>query len=324
MGGGQEEVTIKILLHTNSLNRRGTTVSTIDYAKWLRQEFDYECIISYTDSDFKMEDVNTAPEVKREIEKKFELRPIRSITDIETVTKDVDFAYFQRSGYKDFLPKNTRTGVHSVFAVDEPHGDVYAYISSWLSHYMSDFKTPYVPYIVDLPKATGNFRKHLGISDEQIVIGRYGGYTTFDLDFAKQAVRVITDHRKDVVFLMLNTKPFILHNNVIYLKPIYDLQKKSNFINTCDGFLHARIGGESFGLSILEPLLFNKPVLSWYNGTDKNHLELFAGTGLLYDHRNLIRKLLNIRRFNGTYAAIVEQFNPYTVINKFKEVFLVN
>lgn len=315
---------MKILLHTNSLNRRGTTVSVVNYARWLRQEFSYECIISYNDFVYEMEDVNTVPEVKRKIEEEFELRAIRNITDIDTVTKDVDFAYFQRSGHKDFLPKNTRTGVHSVFAVHEPHGDVYAYISRWLSDYMTDRIAPYVPYIVDLPKPTGSFRRHLGISDEQIVIGRYGGYTTFDLDFAKQAIELITKHRNDIVFLMLNTRPFLFHKNVIHIEAIYDLQKKSNFIGTCDGFLHARTSGESFGLSVIEPLLFNKPVLCWSDGVDRHHVDLLAGTGLLYNHRNLVRKLVNIRRFNESYAAIAEQFNPRSVIHRFREVFLCN
>ena len=44
------------------------------------------------------------------------------------------------------------------------------------------------------------------------------------------------------------------------LEKIIDKHKKVKFINTCDAMLWARSGGETFGLSIAEFSIKNKPV----------------------------------------------------------------
>ena len=72
------------------------------------------------------------------------------------------------------------------------------------------------------------------------------------------------------------------HPNIIYLDPIFDLQEKSNFIATCDVMLHARGGGESFGLSIAEFFFHNKPVLAPNFGGDQNHLIMIINRISLY------------------------------------------
>ena len=198
---------------------------------------------------------------------------------------------------------------------------MYAYISDWLSKKMTNGVSPHVPHIVDLPEATSDYREKFNIKDK-IVIGRFGGYYKFDITFVRNAVKEVIERSKDHVFLFVNTMPFIKHPQVIFVDSVVDLQKKSNFINTCDGFIHARQEGESFGLALCESLFHNKPTLSWNGGRDQHHIQLLKGTDLLYDESTIVDKILNIKDFKGDYKSIVKKFNPTTVINQFKEVFI--
>jgi hypothetical protein len=109
---------------------------------------------------------------------------------------------------------------------------------------------------------------------------------------------------------------------VIHVNAIVDPLQKSNFINTCNGFIHARAQGESFGLSICESLHLNKPVLAFNGGIDRHHIDLLSSTDLLYSKGNVKEKILSIKDFKGDYRGLVTKFNPVTVIEKFNEVFL--
>lgn len=313
---------MRILLHTDNLNYRGTTVSILDYARWLRREFHYECIIACNKDYHPSPDIKTQPEILKNIRNEFEVRLVRP-ANIDSVVWDVDVSYFLRSGEKDFLPSCSKAVVHAVFPVLDPHGSVYAYISSWLSEELSGGVIPYVPHMLDLPEPTGNFRKNLGISDEQIVVGRYGGHTTFDIQFVKKKIAELASTDNRFIFLFLNTQPFVNHPNVKYIDPVYDPQIKSNFIDTCDVFVHGRQMGESFGLSVCEPLSFNKPVLCWAGGRDRHHVKLLAGSGLLYDEADFSEKLLAFaERPRNEVSHLVEEFRPLPVIRKFHSVFL--
>ena len=188
---------------------------------------------------------------------------------------------------------------------------------------MSGGSVPYVPHIVDLPTPNADYRKHFGIRDDQIVVGRIGGYYTFDITFVKQYIAQLVEKTDRFVFLFAGTSPFYAHKNVKYINEFSDLQKKSNFINSCDVMLHARQRGESFGLSIAEFLSLNKPVLAWNNGHDLNHLEMLKDSGLLYnDNIHLDHILNNIHNFKEDWTKRVAEFKPDVVMKKFNEVFL--
>jgi glycosyltransferase involved in cell wall biosynthesis len=130
---------------------------------------------------------------------------------------------------------------------------------------------------------------------------------------------------ENYVFLFASTSPFIDHPNVKFINEIHNLQKKSNFINTCDAMLHGRQLGESFGLSIAEFLALNKPVMAWGKGLDLNHVDMLKDSGLLYnDQVELKEMLLNIKDFTNKedWSKRVEQYNPTAVMTKFNEVFM--
>ena len=312
---------MKILFHTNQINFRGTTVAIADYAKYNQEILGNESVIGYNSDIMNIEDGKTEFDALNYLKKYFELRPYKFI-EIDRSLSDIDFAYFLRAGNNEPTPKSVRSGVHAVFQYNEPHGDVYAYISKWLSCKMSDSLLPYVPHIVTLPEPKKNYRSFLNIKPEQVVIGRLGGLTTFDIPFVKEAIIEIVKANNKFVFLFLNTKPFISHPNIKYINAVVDPQQKSDFINTCDGFVHARQQGESFGLAICECLLLNKPVLAFNGGIDRHHIDLLQKTDLLYDRENVKEKLLSITDFKRDWKELVEEFNPKDTMKKFQDVFL--
>ncbi len=312
---------MKILFHTHTLNYRGTTVAVYDYARYNQEILGNESVIAYNAAIPYEKDMGTEDASIENMKKKFEVRSYNSQQGLNDICKDVDLAYFIRSGHPEPLPDNVKTGIHAVFQYNEPHGDVYAYISEWLSNEMSGGKHPWVPHIVSLPSPTDSFRKKLNL-EGKTVIGRLGGFYKFDVPFVRKAVEEVLEKDKDIVFLLANTAPFIKHDRVLHISTIIDLQKKSNFINTCDGFLHARRDGESFGLALCESLYHNKPTLAWEDGTDKHHVSLLKDTELLYNEDNIADKILNIKKLKGDFSSIVEKFNPTNVMNKFKEVYI--
>jgi glycosyltransferase involved in cell wall biosynthesis len=314
---------MKILFHANTLNFRGTTVAVTDYAKYNQEILGNDSVIVYNESLGYDRDMGTEAVVLHNLKKQFNIISYREGELQKIVDRErVDFAYFIRAGQKEPLPNNVKTGVHSVFQFHEPHGNVYAYISKWLANKMPG-EHPYVPHIVNLPTPNNSYRKKFDISEEQIVIGRYGGYYTFDIPFVKQAIEKLVASDKRFVFLFMGTEPFVSSPNVKYITETHDLQKKANFINTCDAMIHARQRGESFGLSVAEFLSLNKPVLAWEGGYDLNHLEMLKDSYTLYNEDNFIGKLMNVRALSKTsWSQRTVSYKPEAVMNKFKDVFL--
>ena len=188
---------------------------------------------------------------------------------------------------------------------------------------MSGGTIPFVPHIVQLPNTTDNYRAAFNIRADQKVIGRIGGYFTFDIQFVKNYIKSLVNSTDEYVFLFAGTEPFMHHPNVRFINEFHNPLKKAKFINTCDAMLHARDRGESFGLSIAEFLSLNKPVLAWNGGHDLNHLDMLKGSGLLYNDASHLNYLLhNLPDFKEDWTKRVEQFKPVPVMNKFKEVFL--
>ena len=316
---------MNILFHANTINYRGTTVAITDYARYNQEILGNESIIAYCKTNGTEKDMGNEQAVIDELEKEFEVVGYRA-GDLEKKIDDnhVDLAYFINSGQKESLPTNCKTAVHAVFQFNQPHGDRYAYISEWLSQKMSGGTIPFVPHIVQLPNTTDNYRDAFSIKPDQKVIGRIGGYYTFDIPFVKQYIRSLVNSTDEYVFLFAGTEPFIDHPNVLFINEFHNPLKKAKFINTCDAMLHARDRGESFGLSIAEFLSLNKPVLAWNGGHDLNHLDMLKGSGLLYnDEYELNVMIRNISAWEQeVWSMRVEQYKPISVMNKFKEVFL--
>ena len=333
---------MRVLFHCEQLNYRGTTNSIYDYAYYNQELLGNESVIAYSKVGPAGVDTGSVSAVIDKFKNKFQLVEYSSEQDLNDLASKFDLCYSQRAGLKTnmttkaALPivNSTRFGVHCVFQYHEPHGDVYSYISEWLAANVSKSYGaplhPFVPYIVQLPEPNHDLREAIGIPKNKLVFGRHGGINTFDIPFVKNVIRRIVSERDDIVFLFLNTEKFMDHPNVIYLNPLFDRQMLSNFINACDAMIHARDLGESFGLAISEFLFFNKPVLAWDGGFDRNHAQMLSGYNCLYgengdDENECYEMIVNFRdRPSQDFKRIVDQFTPQNVMRKFSQVFFAS
>jgi len=314
---------MKILLHENSLNIRGTSTAVYDYALFLKKIYNYDCCITYNP---KNEDNSNS--IIEKFKTSFEVIPHSNFTDVENIisNNNIDLLYIIKSGGNDGkVSKNVKTCVHAVFPNDisQSHGDVYAYVSSWLSQFCSNNTIPYVPHMINLPNVEGNLRYRLNIPDDAIVFGRYGGYDTFDIQFVRDVIKKLLEVTTNTYFLFCNTPVFINDPRVIFTNNITKPEDKVAFINTCDALLHARYQGETFGLTVIEFMYRQKPIYTYGLSHEKNHYELLNGQGYLYDDANqLFESLISFKPHNVEYAKL-DEFAPNKVMEKFHETFIL-
>jgi hypothetical protein len=306
---------MKIAFHSNQLGLRGTEVSLYDYAIGNRDILGNESIII---SDAKA-DLTTLDKFRAQF-------PVYLYNDFSEVDKflkqeNIDAIYYIKAGFNDGkLVKNAKNLVHTVFKHNEPHGEVYAYISEWLSQEMSDRKFDFVPHMINLPDHNLNYRTALGL-ENKLIFGWYGG-DNFEIPFARQAVIDIAKKRNDVVFLFMNSTLFSNEPNIYFIDSTYDLDEKVAFINTCDAMIHARERGETFGLSIAEFSSKGKPVITYGNSPERNHNMVLGDKGFYYSNYDELYTLLDNFIVPPWGCNCYQEFTPEKVMNKFKKVFL--
>jgi hypothetical protein len=187
-------------------------------------------------------------------------------------------------------------------------------------------KKEWVPHFVALPSPMLNIRSKYGIPRDATLGVRIGGFSTFDVKFAHEAVKEVLEQRSDYWFIFVNTENFISHPRVFYIDQIYGDQEKVDFLSSATFMLHARTNGESFGLAILEAMLLGVPVLSWKGGLDRNHTQLLTKESLYGNKKELVKKMLTINKYgaiesNRSTASI---YGPDNVMEKFCSVFEIH
>jgi hypothetical protein len=178
--------------------------------------------------------------------------------------------------------------------------------------------------MINLPKCDDNLREILNISKDAIVYGRYGSYNEFNIWFVNNSIKKILDKNKNVWFLFANTPKFYEHERIIYLDPIYDLDEKVKFINTCDAMIHARSRGETFGIACGEFSSLNKPVITYGASPEKAHIDMLGNKGLYYYSERDLDFLFNnfIKDETKDWDAYSFDYSPKIVMTKFKRVFI--
>ena len=176
--------------------------------------------------------------------------------------------------------------------------------------------------MVDLPECSDNLRTLLNIPENAIVYGRYGGFTSFNIHIAHEAIIEWVQKDENSYYLFMNTKPFYKHSRIIYLDKTTDLNYKVKFINTCDAMIHARIEGETFGLSIAEFSIKNKPVITCESG-DLGHILILEDKCVKYKTKN---DIINIFKNIQTIIKTKDDWNAYrnylpsNVMNMFNRI----
>lgn len=317
---------MNIAFHSGQLGVRGTEIALFDYAFHNRELLGNNSIIISN----KNADLSGIDKFKNQFEV-FLYDNFSEVTNIIDKNK-IDLIYYIKGGSNDgLLVPGIKNVVHSVFQYRQPHGDVYAYVSKWLSEKASGGELPYVPHMIDILKHDHNmnYRDFLGIPNDAIVFGYYGGQISFNIPFARNAVIDVANKNKNIYFLFMNSEKFCDIDNVIFLDSTTDVENKIGFINTCDACIHGRNGGESFGLTLGEFSIKNKPIITTTYCTehlcDEAHIDVLGDKAVLYhDYQELVDILENFKDIVDVSSDwnCYRDYSPELVMKKFNDVFL--
>lgn len=313
---------VKIAFHDNCLCERGTSIAIYDYAYYNKYYLGNESIIMYIGNDKR-----NVPEVIDKFQKEFTLRPyINWQNDADQILKEenCDILYMIKAGgWDDKMASVCKNIIHCVFNTTYKHGDVYGRISNCVGNN----NYPVVGHMINLPDIHTNLRKELNIPDDAIVFGRHGGEGDFNINYVHKIIDKITDEYSNIYFLFLNTNKFCREKtNIIHLGKIIDLNKKVEFINTCDAMIHARRIGETFGCAVSEFSIKNKPVITCKTG-DLAHINIMKEKCFIYSNET---ELYNIFKYFTTNLLDIKQkdwnayndYLPENIMNKFNELFI--
>lgn len=318
---------MNIAFHCNQLSLRGTEVAMYDYAHYNEKLLGNKSIVvAKNPMIWKYSDQQAIDKFKN----RFKVCFYDNVNEIENILDEnkIDIFYAQKSGAKDgVISTKRKTVIHAVFQNYEPHGDIYVFISEWLSNLYGRVHN-FLPYMVDLPDHNEDMREMLNIPKEAYVFGRHGGYETFDIPFVKSFIGNFVEERNDVYFLFMNTEKFIEHPRVIFLEATADLFKKTEFINTCTAMIHARYKGETFGLACGEFSLRNKPIITFTKSLDKAHQIILKEK--VFGYSTPLQLSLIFRNIDNFFSKEnlkkdwnqYREFSPEKVMNKFKQLFL--
>lgn len=318
---------MKIAFHSNQLGLRGTEVSLYNYALYNEEVLGNESVI------ITFEGTNL--EAKKKFSDRFEtlVDPWDKYEEV-LKSKNVAYLYMQKAGWNDgYYLNNIPTLIHCVFRGHQPHGYRTAFISDYLAEVHNYEPSLYsVPYIVNnLPKASFSLRDKVKIPNKHFVLGYHGGADQFSIGYAKKAIERVLWVRDDLHFIFLNITPWIHHPNVHFLPGTFDMDYKAAFIEACDGMIHAREDGETFGMSIAEFAVKDKPVITQGFAPDWAHIQMLGDTGIYYhSEKQLYCILKDIERVIGEKRKEVGSFkknylkysDPEYVMNRFKAVYL--
>lgn len=311
----------KIAFHTNQLSIRGTEVALFQYAKYNEEILGNKSVI-FT---FPNRDMSAYEKFKN----RFEV-VILDWWNYENylLENNFDFLYLIKMGSNDgYCLTKIPTLVHAVFRFNDPHGHKYFYVSDWLAKDQGyNPETHSLPHICEkLPDSEYNFREKHNIPHDAIVFGGYGGSTEFNIESVKNAIRDVVKKRDDIYFIFMNFTSFVDHPQVKFFPGNYDLKEKSAFVDSCNAMIHARSGGETFGLAVSEFALSNKPIITYGLSGENNHLEILNERAIIYkgyeDVLDIFENLQNYIKYED-YDTPYKQFSPEIIMEKFNRILL--
>lgn len=276
---------LRVGFFTNQLSLRGTEAAIYSYADYNETMLNNTSIIISYKLTEETEDINKQSYAR--FQDRFPhcylLTNGESIQDrLDELVKEhnIDVLYIAKWGIVTPVMTSTcPTIVHAIFKMCQPHGTLYLGVSEYTARKSGFPESQCLPNIVSVFDTEDNAREMFGIPKDAFVVGRHGGYTTFDIDFVKQTVVAFAKKRPDVYFCFLNTKSFGPPlPNILFIEGTSDPKEKRRFLNTCDVMLHGRSEGESSSLACAEFSILNKPVITTTTG-DLAHIEYLTRDG---------------------------------------------
>lgn len=315
---------MKVAFHSRLLTERGSEGAMLDYARMNMELLENESLLCIPDKPS-----NSENPIFLKWRNEFPCILYKTKFDLGRKLKEqgVGILYHTKPGpFDGFVVPEIKNCVHAQFLCDEFHGDVYAYVSPWLSRKMTGAEDSCVPLWVPKHASKTNLRAALNIPQECRVFGRHGGWDTFNIAFVREELKKYARLNPKDHFLFLNTEPIPGTKNlknVHYLPATIDPSEKAEFLATCDVMLHARWHGETFGLAVGEFAVLGKPVITYGDSRESAHLDMLEDSGLVYKDRESLIKILKSFEpravSGGAYAHFANREN---IAKKFSQKFL--
>ena len=313
---------------------RGTEIAIYDYADNNEKILNNKSyIICFTEKTQQNYGLPTERHSYDKFKSRFSIIEINEMGDMASIIKEYNLSFFYTLTHggssvgKDSCQFDNKdiwgsckTIKHCVFDTRFPESDFYISISKYLNMRFNT-NIPVIPHIVNLPDCDENLRDELQIPKDATVFGRYGGFIEFNILFALEAIVEFLVQNDNVYFLFMNTHRFFEHPRIIYLDMNIDLIYKVKFINTCDAMIHARGIGETFGLSIAEFSIKNKPVITCPCG-DLEHIHILGNMCIKYTTKeeliDIFKNIKNIINSRNDWNAYTN-YTPEKVMNLFND-----
>ena len=317
---------MKIAFHSHWITERGSEAAMLDYARLNRAILKNDSILCFPDRPGFADHP-----ILKKWQQEFPVILYQSKFSLgRALEKEgVRVVYMTKPGpYDGFLVPGIKNCIHAQFLCDEFHGDVYAYLSPWMSKVMTAREDSFVPFYVPRLESAENLRKQLKISSEARVFGRHGGWDTFNIPFVRKVVAShVRSHPQDH-FIFLNTRPLTGTEsmaNIHYLPATVDPCEKAKFLATCDAMIHARDTGETFGLAVAEFAVLGRPVITFSESKERAHLEMLGKQALLYRNASELAEILREFRPHKTHGTEFEIYaDPKGVMEIFRKKYLEN
>ena len=315
----------KIAFHIYFFCVRGTSTALFDYAHYSETILGYKSIFVVPKSSI-LENKNIDIALKK-FQKRFEIFYYDDLNNLENILQkeDCDMLYVIKYGTNDgVFSRKIKTCIHCVFDMSQKHGDVYAGVSEQIASKFGN--SLFVPHMVmESNKTNENLRNKLGISDNSTVFGYHGGRDSFNIHFVINAVKKAARFFPNIYFVFVNIPKFDDRPNIIFLKKIVEVEDKSKFINTCDCCLEAQSLGQSFGLSLSDFSVNNKPIIT-YGGIvmNDNYKKILGDKAIYYyDEKGLLEILRNFRKddYKNVDINCYKDYSPQNVITIFNNIF---
>ena len=311
---------MNIAFYSNQLELRGTSIALYDYAKYNEKVLGNKSFIV----SLQNADLSAKPKFDQQFPNKVKLIDSWASAMGVFYKEKIDWVYICKAGNNDgYDTTEFSTFIHAVFRHNEPHGNIYAYVSDWLARDQGyNPNTHSLPHICEpLPQINENLRSELNIPTNAKVFGCYGGSTEFNIVSTQAVIKDVVNERRDIYFIFMNINKFCdNHEQIIHLPGSYDMIYKSKFVNTCDAMIHARSGGETFGLAVAEFATSNKPVITYELSGEANHIEMLGKRGIYYkgyeDLKDILNNINSYIKYDDYYKSY-EHLSPENIMSKF-------
>ena len=315
---------MKIAFLSNKLTLRGCELMLYNYAHYNETILNNKSIIITREYEKVKSETDVHMDAYKKFNDRFSIFYYENNNDIENIlqSQHCDIIFIEKAGSRDdkLIFNSCKNIIHSVFTLEEPHGEAFTTISHWMNKYHHT-SFPVIPNMLEVFDTKENLRKELNIPEDALVFGTYSGAECFNIDYIKQCVKDI--NKDNIYFIFMNIIPFMEEtNHVKFLRGTTDLERKRKFINTCDAMLYGRNGGETFGLACGEFSLCDKPIIARSSEHSSSHLDILGDKVIKHNNYEELYDILT--NFNKYKINVSENgyklYTPEYSMKCFKEV----